>query len=276
MERQRPTAMKPQVLFISQPTYTARIGQKKIWTDLPIAANAANKLANELASRGFALGLRDLLNGGEKPDIEKNLDEWLAGVPSGSCLIFLWTGHGCSDSGRHYLVCRNSPREGISSFNAIDTGAFGAAVANSKAEKILIVLDTCYSGRGADKIAEGLGQILAERQQVVGQQRAFAIIASAHPLEEAKEGILLDALRTALLEANVSSAARRWTDRDEYINSAYLSKASRLLMADDTSAPQYVARGDEQDFIPNPRFSANLPAENVEGASLAIVSIGCG
>ena len=256
--------MKPQALFVAQPTYAAEIEHRKNWSDLPIAASEAGKLASELAARGYVLGLQDLLKGGEKADIEKNLDEWSARVPNGSCLVFLWTGHGCSDGGRHYLVCRNSPKEGISSFNAIDTGAIGTVIANSKAEKILIVLDTCYSGLGADEIAEGLGRILATRRQVVGQQRAFAIIASAHPLEEAKEGILLRALRTALLESNVSPNARRWTDHDKFINSGYLSKASRLLMTDDVSAPQYVARGDEQDFIPNPRFRANLPAENVE------------
>jgi hypothetical protein len=35
-------------------------------------------------------------------------------------------------------------------------------------------------------------------------------------------------------------------------------------MSDDVSSPQYVARGDDQDFIPNPRYRTGLPAENVE------------
>jgi hypothetical protein len=100
------------------------------------------------------------------------------------------------------------------------------------AEKILVVLDTCYSGLGASEMAESIGRILASRMQVVGQQRAFATIASAHPLEEAKEGVLLRALRTALLEQNIQPD-RRWTDHDRFINSAALSKASRLLMSDE-------------------------------------------
>jgi hypothetical protein len=99
----------------------------------------------------------------------------------------------------------------------------GAVIANCKAEKILVVLDTCYSWLGVGDIAKNLYKILATRTQVVGQQRAFAIIASAHPLEAAKEGILLRALRTALIEPNLSPDKRRWADHDEFINSAYLS-----------------------------------------------------
>jgi hypothetical protein len=35
-------------------------------------------------------------------------------------------------------------------------------------------------------------------------------------------------------------------------------------MSDDVSSPQYLALGDDQDFIPNPRYRVGLPAENVE------------
>jgi hypothetical protein len=175
-----------------------------------------------------------------------------------------WTGHGCSDGGKHYLICRSSPKNGISAFNAIETGAIGAVLANCKAEKILVVLDTCYSGLGADDIAESLRRVLKSRTQVAGQQRAFAIIASAHPLDEAKEGAFSNALRDALFEPNISRNTRRWTDNDEFIHTSYLSKASRLLMHDDISPPQYVAHGDDQEFIPNPRYRAGSPAENVE------------
>jgi WD40 repeat protein len=256
--------MKPQALFIAQPTYAAEINGNKVWGDLQLAAEEASKLAAELASHGYELGRQDLLNGGEKQDIEKTLDEWFAHVADGSCVIFFWTGHGHSDGGKHYLVCRNSPKGGISPFNALDTGAIGPVIANCKAEKILVVLDTCYSGLGAGEMVDSLGKVLATRTQVVGQQRAFAIIASAHPLEEAKEGILSSALRTALLEPNIPPDKRRWTDHDQFINSSFLSKASRLLMSDDVSSPQYMAHGDDQDFIPNPRYQGGLPAENVE------------
>jgi hypothetical protein len=138
-------------------------------------------------------------------------------------------------------------------------------LANCNAEKILVILDICYSGLGASEMVESLEGGLKTRTQVVGQQRAFAIIASAHPLEEAKEGILLGALRTALFEPNIPPDKRKWTDHNQFINSADLSKASQLLMYDDVSSPKYKADGDDQEFIPNPRYRAGLPEENVEG-----------
>jgi hypothetical protein len=39
--------MKPQALFIAQPTYTAEIEKKKILDDLPVAAEEAGKLATD-------------------------------------------------------------------------------------------------------------------------------------------------------------------------------------------------------------------------------------
>jgi WD40 repeat protein len=193
--------------------------------------------------------------------------DWFGHLPYSSRLILFWTGHGCSDGGKHYLICRGSPRDGVSTFNAIHTGAIGDILANCKAEKILVVLDTCYSGLGADDIAESLGKSLATRTQAAGQERAFAVIASAHSLEEAKEAVFSSALRTALFEPNLPPDQREWTDRDEFIHTDALCSASIRLMSHDLSRPQYLARGPGQRFIPNPLYRAGRPAENVEERS---------
>jgi hypothetical protein len=256
--------MKPKALFIAQSTYTAEVDHQKAWDDLPVAAEEASKLATELATHGYELSRQDLLKGGEFADTTKIVDEWFTDVPDRSCVMFFWTGHGYKDGNKHYLVCRNSPRKGINAFNAIDTSAVGPVMANCKADKILLVLDTCFSGEGAVEVVKSLAETLAGRTQVAGRQRAFAIIASAHSLEEAKEGLFASSIRKTLFEQNISPDKRKWTDHDEFIYSSDLSKASRLLMSDDVSSPQYKAEGDEQDFIPNPRYCANLPAMNVE------------
>jgi hypothetical protein len=157
--------MKSQALFIAQPKY-----ETKTWDDLPLAAEAASTLAVDLAARSYELGYQDLLSGGDKQAIEKAVDDWFTHVADGSYVLLVWTGHGYTDGVKHYLICRSSPRNGISGFNAIDTGAVGAVIANCKAEKILVVLDTCYSGLGVGDSAENLGKILATRTQVAGQQ----------------------------------------------------------------------------------------------------------
>jgi hypothetical protein len=264
LERWGGEIVKPQALFIAQPTYTAMDRNQKVWDDLPRAGEAAKALAEQFASHGFELGAQKLLKGGDAPDVAKSLDKWFAQIATESHLIFYWTGHGLSDGESHYLICRNSPKDRVSAFNAITTRDIGKLLADTKAEKILVILDACYSGRGADEIGESLGRILATRQQVPGQERAYAIIASAHPLEEAQEGTFSRALCTALFAAGLGPGKREWTDNDEFIHTDALCGSTKKLMPTDLSPPQYVARGVGQRFILNPRYCANLLAENVE------------
>src|SRR5262245_23638679 len=128
--------MNSEALIIAQPTYTQ-------WEPLPRAADAARKLANELRKHGYTVKNLDLLEGSDKPLAEKVLQNWFGNVSPNARLMLFWTGHGASDGG-HYLVCRNSPRTGLTSFNAIDSAALGPVIANCAAEKILVILDTCY------------------------------------------------------------------------------------------------------------------------------------
>ena len=255
--------MKPQALFIAQPTYTAEIEKKKIWDDLPVAAEEAGKLAADLVSHGYELSRQDLLKGGEKNVVEDALNDWFAHVADGSRVILFWTGHGGSGGNRHYLVCRNSPKVNITSHDAISPDLIGELIAKCNAEKILIILDTCYSGDGARQIVSVLEGILATRLSAPGQQRAFAIIASAHPLEEAQEAVFSKALRTAFF-SNLPPYKRIWTDNDEFITADDLAVVASNLMPPGISSPQCKASGLDQRFIPNPRYRVGLSAENVE------------
>src|SRR5262249_54779464 len=148
-------------------------------------------------------------------------------------------------------------------FTAIEAGALGAVIANCKADKVLVILDTCYSGQGAAHIATAFARVLATRVPMPGRERAIAVIASAHPLEKAQEGFFCNALGSVLCEP---SAPRKWSDEDEYIHSEFLASAVSKLLPVDASKPEYKADGIGQDFIPNPRYSPG-PAENVEERS---------
>ena len=256
--------MTPYALFVAQPTYTETLDDKKIWNDLPKAAAAARTLAEKLAARGYQISHRNLLDGGECFEVAKSLNGWFRQVPDGSSVILLWTGHGVSDGG-HFLICQDSPQKKfLNAYTAIDTSAIAQFIGNCQAEKILIILDTCYSGQGAGDMVESLEKILKTRTKVVGQQRAFAIIASTHYLTKAKEGVFIEALQTALFKSNLSTELRAWGDNDELIHTDDLCAATLGLMPADLAFPEYKASGVGQRFIPNPRYRENLPAEIVE------------
>jgi WD40 repeat protein len=245
--------MRSEALIIAQPTYTQ-------WEPLPRAAEAARGLADGLRKHGYVVGHTDLLGGSDKQGAEQALADWFGSVSEDARLVLFWTGHGCSDGG-HYLVCRNSPRTGLTAFNAIDASNLGPALANCKAEKILVILDTCYSGHGAAEIASAFSRILATRVPIPGRERAIAVIASAHPLETACEGMFCNTFRSVLFEPNVR---RLWSDEDECIHSEFLARAMGKLLPGDVSRPEYKADGIGQDFIINPRYRPGLVAEVVE------------
>ena len=257
--------MKPQAIFIAQPTYTAELKQKKIWHDLPIAAAEARQLASELASHGFEVGREHLLNGGDKRDIEDELHDWFEGVSDYSRLILFWTGHGCLEEGQHFLVCRNSPRIGITSYDAINPDLIGEIIAaKCKAEKILVILDTCHSGEAANQIMSILDKRLGSRLPLPGQEQAYAIIVSAHPLERAQEAVFAKALRKALFDPFLPPNRRLWTDNVEFISADDLAISAKRLMPPEISSPRCKSAGIGQDFIPNPRYRAGLQSEIVE------------
>jgi WD40 repeat protein len=252
--------MTARTLFIAQPNYAA----KDSWVALPDCAKAAKTLAEGLASHGFDLSHPELLDGGKKQAVESILNNWFARIEEGAFVFLYWTGHGISDGATHYLICRNSPATKLSGLNSIDTRIIGTVLANCEAEKILVILDCCHAGQGADEIAEGLRKILATRKDVVGRQRAFAIIAAAHPLEQAEEAVFSNALYAALFKAEVPPEDREWSDNDQFIHTSYLCNAAIKLMPPDASQPQYLAKGSAQKFFPNPLWRGGLQDRNVE------------
>lgn len=257
--------MKPQALFVAQPNYTFEQNQKRVWDDLPLAAEEARKLAAGFAAHGYELGPNNLLEGGEKRTIEDALCNWFESAAESSLLILYWTGHGCLEEGQHYLVCRNSPRLGITSCDAINPDLVGEFIAaKCKAEKILIILDTCHSGGAAKQIVNILDQRLGNRAPRPGKEQAYSVIVSAHPIENAQEAVFSKALRQALFEANLPPDKRYWTDNVELISADDLAVCAKKLMPTDISTPECKSGGLGQRFIPNPRHRANLPGENVE------------
>jgi hypothetical protein len=249
----------PQALFVAQPSYAAGIDGKQSWENLPVAAAAARELAEGLRLCGYELAHPKLLKGGNSGVIARNIDRWLReGITVGGSLFFLWTGHGYSDGRKHYLICRNSPSYGVSGFNAIDTGEIGTVIANCRANKILVVLDACYSGLGAEGLFRTLVELLDYRTRTSKEALGYAVFASAPALGEAKEGVLVNALRKVLLDDTLDPIKRRWSDRDRFIGSDRLFMAVRELICDELGTPQYRALEKDQDLIPNPRYRATL------------------
>src|SRR5262249_30686567 len=125
-----------------------------------------------------------------------------------------------------------------------------------------LIFDTCHSGQAVNDLAKELISILS--LQATSKQFSFAVLASAHSLEKAKENLFLAALHESLLRPDLSAAERGWSDNDEFIKPDDLSDACIRLMPGNYSNPQCLTFGSQKQIVPNPRFRGSLPSENVE------------
>src|SRR5689334_22873824 len=196
---------------------------QKGWEPLTQARKAAEELAEALGGRHYALELPELLQGGTKEEVERALVQWFQARSPSDRIVLYWTGHGAPNE-RHYLVTRESPRQGeLASWNAYATRNLGEVIAKSKAEKVLVVLDTCFSSGAVPDVAADLLEVLKNRTILPGQQRYVAFLPSAHALEKAQEAVLCRAL--VKLFTGDDSRVRRWTDQDQFIPVADLVDA---------------------------------------------------
>ena len=62
-----------------------------------------------------------LIKGQPHHEIQKKVQQFLS-QSEGEFLLLIWSGHGVRD-GDHFLVCQNTPKTEVTSFNSIRSGA---------------------------------------------------------------------------------------------------------------------------------------------------------
>lgn len=242
--------------------------QGNSFEQLELAPKAAESLADALEEGGYRLHHRALLDGGNQRKITPLVSEWFDKASAEDTLFFLWTGHGASEGDGHYLLTSDSPDKNFTMNNTFPSSELGRVVAKSPADKILVILDTCFSGDGASDIMERVAAAIATRLPREGRSRSVSIIASAHPLKKAREARLCNALKEVLTSPKVS---RRWSDNDEHIDTNKLAVSLTQLLGEELI---YKADGVLQKFIPNPRFRGTLPPFDVETRSRQLALLG--
>jgi hypothetical protein len=235
------------------------------WEQLTQLPGAVTELRKALEGSRYELHLPELVGGGSKGEIEVALDAWLRGLSATDRLVLYWIGHGTGNGG-HYLVTRESPKHDLTGAVALKADLLGEMVGKSQAEKVLVILDTCYSSAGAEGIAGEVQKLLNIQPALAGQRRCVAVVPSASALTKAQEGACCRALRRLLTDPEAPN--RSWGDGDEWIKVGDLSDALLAMLAEEFGAawqpPTPTVAGWGHDFLPNPRFHGPQPVIDVE------------
>jgi Caspase domain len=245
------------------------ISEYEEWDSLPRVSDDLRDVTSQLGPF-FAAKVPKFSEGGTAPEVAAQLDALIAQAVAEPVrrLVLFWTGHGAREGDGFYLIARNSPRSKLYAYNAIAAEALGSLIAKSGIEKVLVVLDTCHSGAAASVIANRFASILEGQTYPPGvEPPAVAVIASALPLQRARDGAFVKAL-VRVLRDGAPGGEPLWTDRDRYIALEELTEViDELLSEEVTHRPHFAQVGRLVRFLPNPRYQQGLPNEDVETLS---------
>ncbi|MFM9441215.1 caspase family protein [Streptomyces acidiscabies] len=176
-------------------------------------------------------------------------------------LTLYFSGHG--DRGpadeRHYLLCRDS-RPGLLKGTALAADDLVGLVTETGLPRLLLIVDTCYAGQGAvDAVRALAAQLVAARDADPRTLTAFSVIAAARPLELAEDGAFARALRTALDDPTLGGNRQPKLYLEQVVD-----RVNELLGPFQHATWGTLPSGEGFDFLPNPRYSPDVPHEGTD------------
>ncbi len=244
-------------LFIGAGTWKYQLEPQ---LDLPGLEAVLNHVTALFTSKlGYTQVLQQLAANTPSYTLRSQLDRWFAGKghEETDWIVLYYTGHGkVDDNGELYLLTSDYENNltPSTSFAAREIGAMvvsrNASGESRRAQRFLLILDTCISGAGIYPFAESVRL----RFSASGTGPVFYVMASARPAEEADMGAMVNALIDALEEKSLAGHHQQYIFPDELvpaINRRLVShKVQRLVLDSPVESPC---------FFPNPRFVDDAP-----------------
>lgn len=208
----------------------------------------------------YELALENISDNPSSDQLRDELDDWLGDPQRGNddWVVIYYTGHGeILDSGSLYLWTSNY-KSGKHTSTAFLFSQLADMVAgrtasgeNRRTKRILFILDTCYSGAGANEIMEKIGRFFTHDSR----SGMYYVLAASFPNEPALAGGLSNALLESLEELYQKSRQQQYIFFDQ-INAAVNQRlgAYKAYFVNVSSADEV------QQFFPNPYCEANIAA----------------
>ena len=206
----------------------------------------------------------EILRNPAESTIRRRLKRLPGSLPGGP-LVVLWCGHAVSsDADSLRLLARDSasgPSAGVGISDLV------APCAESGANQVLFVVDTCFSG-SAIPAGEVAARIMRARPPE-GEYMWVGVLASSLDLETAVDGLFGQRLREVLTDGpQIPELKVRWSPHSKYVRGddvcdAVLKQWSAVWKIDGQS-PDFSSRGSAWWVFPNPLYNAQAPEQVVE------------
>jgi hypothetical protein len=254
---------RSEVSTISASAAIVAIGLYDHHPNLELLAGSASDLAEALARGGIVNGFPEGLSGGTWQHLTAGIQSWFSTARDNEHLVLYWSGHGKRQADGLYLIARDSPATNLNQTNAVEPRFIARRAACSKARRILIVFDACFSGEALSEVIKTVSGIIDRQMPTEGKSWGIAVLASTHATQRAQEGVLCRIFKDVLTDSQTN---RRWSDFDHVIGSDKLfdTLQDEMKRRVPDQKIDIATRGSTGDLIPNPRFHHGRFAENVE------------
>ena len=237
------------------------------WADLEFIQPHNDRFADYVREQWP--GARIVGEGAEKAwtaaDIREKLEGWIADCGKDDDVVLLWSGHGYGENSQHRLITYTSPAPGqglMSSANTIKTQELADYLIKCPARRIVVLLNTCWSGDGGQELAAVIGQAVADSLPAE-QTRSMVIISSARR-EESVDGAFISSVLRVLHSPMPPTGLGRehaWAASERYLTPERLCAAVNILLeASDHQAQLFTVYGVVGDFF----LRANQPVKVAE------------
>ncbi|MPY52698.1 caspase family protein [Streptomyces acidicola] len=195
------------------------------------------------------------------------LTSWAENTDTDHAAVVYYTGHGEYDErkGRHYLLFKDS-RLGQYTGTALATDDLIGIVTENKIRRLLLIIDTCFAGRGAsDAVRAHARQVqfqLNTGRADLSEVTELSVVIASRAQEEAGEGAFAEAFAWAIDNSRDGGNRQRWLS----LPSLIADINSRL---GNSQHAAYNAYSEGFSFFPNPRYVPDLPDQDEAPMDLA-------
>lgn len=225
--------------------------------ELPGVPHDVDRVVELFTNMGYTRVLGELSVDSQSHTVRSGLDRWARDIAlePDDVVVLYYAGHGISAADRHYLAFTETDTDLLDS-TSLPSEDFGRALARRDQGHLLMILDTCYAGAGAEDIAVMTADLTS---RPAGGRWS---IAAARGKDKAKENAFVDALVHVTRDRPNAGARQPYLgvgDVTKRINTYFEQKG--LTQRAENSVLHSDGR---EPFIPNPAYIPDLPADDLD------------